>query len=327
MIPAQDETITAWYDSRPEGSRDDFRAAYRGSFREIAPGASAAYTQHLFAGAKETELLQRYQKDLGAPQLDRAIDWGNFWFFTRPLYWLLHNFGLWLGNYGLAIMATTVVIKAVFFPLVNQSYKSMSKLRLLQPKMKEVQEKFAADKQRQQQEMIALYQREKINPLAGCLPMLIPIPIFFALYKTITVTIEVRHAPFIGWIRDLSAPDPTTIFNLFGLLPFDPTGWPLIGSLLAIGVWPLLNGLTMWGITSLSPPPTDPVQARIFQLIPILYVFLFASFAAGLVIYWTWSNLLTIAQQYVIMRRNGVETELDKFVAKRLRRPAAASSQ
>lgn len=324
LIPDQNETLTTYYDSNPDGGRDDFRATYRGSFREIAPGEAILYSQRLFVGAKRAEILRRYETDLAIPQFDKAIDWGNFWFFTRPVYSLIHWFFKLFGNFGLAIMAVTVVVKLCLFPLVNHTYKAMGKMRLLAPKMKEIQERFASDKARQQQETIALYQREKINPMAGCLPMLVPIPIFFALYKVLTVTIELRHQPFFGWIKDLSAPDPTSWVNLFGLLPFAaPTHLPLIGLVFALGVWPLLYGLTQWGTMALNPPPPDPIQARIFQLMPILFTFMFARLAAGLVIYWTWSNLLTMIQQYVIMRRQGVETELDKFIARRLKRASS----
>ena len=241
-----------------------------------------------------------------------------------------HSLALWLAslgvayNFGVAILLSTVVIKLLLFPLVYQSSKSMAKMRALQPKMKEIQERYAADPQRQQQETLKLYQTEKVNPAAGCLPILLTIPVFFALYKTLSVTIEMRHAPFFGWIRDLSAPDPASIINLFGLLPFDPHTIPFIGAYIAIGVWPILYGASMVALQALSPPPTDPTQAAIFRWLPIVYLFLFAGFPAGLVIYWTWSNLITIIQQYAIMRRQGVETEFDKWLARIRQKPAAA---
>jgi YidC/Oxa1 family membrane protein insertase len=251
------------------------------------------------------------------------VDWGNFWFLTRPFFnWLLHPLALFAGNFGLGILLTTIVVKLLLFPLVYQSFKAMAKMRGLQPKMKELQERYAADKQRQQQELMRLYQTEKINPVSGCIPILLQIPVFFALYKTLTVTIEMRHAPFYGWINDLSARDPTSLFNLFGLLPFDPGSIPVIGAFLLIGMWPILYGVSMWALQALSPPPTDAVQAQIFRLLPILFTFMFAAFPAGLVIYWTWSNTLSILQQYVIMRRQGVETQLDKFLAKRFGKSA-----
>ena len=317
IIPAQTERVSTYFDARSEGSVNDYRAAYRGDWREIASGGEVTYTQHLFAGAKRYELLRDYQRDMSIPRFDWAIDWGNFWFLTRPFFqWLLHPlaqiFADWgvVFNFGLAILASTIVIKLLLFPLVYQSFKSMAKMRALAPKMKEVQERYAADKQRQQQEILKLYQTEKINPVAGCVPILLQIPVFFALYKTLSVTIEMRHAPFVGWIHDLSARDPTSIFNLFGLLPFD------VPAFLLIGAWPILYGVSMWALQALSPPPTDPVQAQIFRFLPIVFTVMFAAFPAGLVIYWTWSNTLSILQQYVIMRRQGVATQLDTFLAK-----------
>ena len=201
----------------------------------------------------------------------------------------------------------------------------MAKMKNLQPKMQELREKYADDKQKQQQETIALYQREKVNPLAGCLPILFQIPVFYALYKTLFVTLEMRHEPFPGWIQDLAAPDPTNIWNLFGLLPYDPTGMWLIGGALGIGVWPILMGVTMWAQQSLNPPPPDKMQARIFAFLPIVFTFVLAQFAVGLVIYWAWNNFLSVIQQYVIMRRQGVETQLDKLVKKLANRGGEAS--
>lgn len=328
LLPPQTEQIQAFYDSRPENGDTNFRTFYRGETRTLAPGASVTFEQRLYAGAKRVEVLQAYERDFGVPEFDRAVDWGFLWFLTRPFFWLLDTFGGWLGNFGLAIMAATVVIKVLLFPLVNQSYEAMSRLKKLQPKMQEIQQRYAADKQRQQQEMIRLYQTEKVNPVAGCLPILLQIPIFYALYKVLTVTIEMRHAPFFGWIQDLSAPDPTSWVNLFGLLPFSAdvlTSIPVLSFLFAVGLWPILYGVTMWGVTALNPPPPDPIQRQVFGLLPFVFVFLFAGFAAGLVIYWTWSNVLSIAQQYVIMRKNGVETELDKLIAKLAKRPAGAA--
>jgi YidC/Oxa1 family membrane protein insertase len=327
IIPDQAEQVSAYYDSRLENNETDFRAAYRGQWRDAPSGGEITYTQRLYAGAKRVELLQRYQHDLSIPRFDRAVDWGNFWFLTRPFFlWLLHPLGQLVGNFGIAILLSTIVIKAILFPLVYQSFKSMAKMRALQPKMKELQERYAADKQRQQQELLRLYQTEKINPVSGCIPILLQIPVFYALYKTLSVTIEMRHAPFYGWINDLSAPDPTSIFNIFGLLPalgFDFHALPLLGLIPAIGVWPILYGVSMWALQALSPPPTDPVQAQVFRFLPILFTFMFASFAAGMVIYWTWSNTLSMLQQYVIMRRQGVETQLDKFIAKQFGNKAA----
>ncbi|MCL4716026.1 MAG: membrane protein insertase YidC [Hyphomonadaceae bacterium] len=330
IVPAGDESISAYFDARTEPGGNDYRAAYRGEWHEVPAGGEVTYTQRLFAGAKRYELLRTYERELSIPRFDDAIDWGNFWFLTRPFFAMLHWFGQLFAswgivfNFGLAILASTVIIKLLLFPLVYQSFKAMAKMRGLQPKMKDIQERYAADKQRQQQEMLKLYQTEKINPVAGCVPILLQIPVFFALYKTLTVTIEMRHEPFVGWINDLSARDPTSIFNLFGLLPYDPTGIPLIGAALMIGAWPIMYGVSMWALQGLSPPPTDPVQKQIFGLLPILFTFMFAGFPAGLVIYWTWSNTLSILQQYVIMRRQGVETQFDKLLAK-LQQPKAAA--
>ena len=320
MVLPADETISAYYDARPEDTFNSYRAAYRGEWHEAAAGGTVTYTQRLFAGAKRVDLLRAYQDDLGIPDFDKAVDWGNFWFLTRPFFAMLDYFGKMIGNFGIAILLSTIVLKLALFPLVYHSFKAMAKLRLVQPKMKEIQERYAADKQRQQQEMVKLYQTEKINPVSGCLPMLLQIPIFYALYKTLSVTIEMRHAPFWGWIRDLSAPDPTSIFNLFGLLPaigFDFHTIPIIGAIIpAIGVWPILYGLSMYLLQHLSPPAADPIQAMVFKFMPFIFTFMFASFAAGMVIYWTWSNVLSIIQQYWIMRRQGVETQFDTFLKK-----------
>ncbi|MDX2274819.1 MAG: membrane protein insertase YidC [Hyphomonadaceae bacterium] len=320
------ETMSAYYDSRSEDNETDYRAAYRGEWREVPAGGEITYTQRLFAGAKRVDLLQGYQDNFDIPRFDDAVDWGNFWFLTRPFFlWLLHPLAKLLGGFGWGILATTIVVKAALFPLVYQSMKSMAKMRALQPKMKELQERYAADKQRQQQELLKLYQTEKINPVSGCLPLLLQIPVFFALYKTLTVTIEMRQAPFVGWVHDLSAPDPTSIFNLFGLLRYNPADLPLLGAFLMIGVWPILYGVSMWILQHLSPPATDPLQASILRLMPILFTFMFAGFPAGLVIYWTWSNTLSILQQYVIMRRQGVETQFDIWLKKLLKREPATA--
>jgi len=333
LIPDQNEQIEGYFDSRATANNQvDYRSAYRGQWRDIPAGGSVTYTQRVFAGAKRLDILQSYQHALNIPRFDEAIDWGNLmWPLTRPFFtWLLHPLAQWLAsigiafNFGVAILLSTVVIKLLLFPLVYQSSKSMAKMRGLQPKMKEIQERYAADPQRQQQETLKLYQTEKVNPAAGCLPILLTIPVFFALYKTLSVTIEMRHAPFFGWIHDLSAQDPASVINLFGLLPFNPHTVPLIGAWIAIGVWPILYGVSMLALQKLSPPPTDATQAAIFQWLPIVYMFLFASFPAGLVIYWTWSNLITIIQQYAIMRRQGVETEFDKWLARVRQKPAAA---
>jgi YidC/Oxa1 family membrane protein insertase len=236
------------------------------------------------------------------------MDWGWFFFLTKPYFWALSHLNTLTGNFGVAILIFTLLIKLAFFPIANKSYESMSKMRKVQPEMEKLRERYKDDKMKQQQELMELYKREKLNPLAGCLPMLIQIPVFFALYQTLFVTIEMRHAPFFGWIQDLSAPDPTTIFNLFGLLPWtsaDLAAIPFIGAFLTIGVWPLIMGFTMWFQMQLNPPPPDPIQRRMFQLMPLFFMFILANFAAGLVIYWAWNNTLSIIQQTVIMKRMG----------------------
>ncbi|HCK83357.1 MAG TPA: membrane protein insertase YidC, partial [Hyphomonadaceae bacterium] len=328
IVPEQSEQVSAYFNSRAGADATDFRAAYRGVWHEAPAGGEVSYTQRLFAGAKQVDVLREYQSALAIPRLDDAVDWGNFWFLTRPYFiWLMHPLAKWAGSFGIGILLTTIVIKLLMFPLVYQSFKAMARMRTLQPKMKEIQERYAADKQRQQQETLKLYQTEKINPVSGCVPILLQIPVFYALYKVLTNTIEMRHTPFYGWIQDLSAPDPTSIFNLFGILPaigFDFHSIPLVGALIpALGVWPIFYGVTMWALQALSPPPADPMQAAIFRWMPLLFTFMFAGFAAGLVIYWTWSNILSLIQQYVIMRRQGVETQFDKLLAK-WRAPAAA---
>ncbi|MDP1671190.1 MAG: membrane protein insertase YidC, partial [Alphaproteobacteria bacterium] len=232
---------------------------------------------------------------------DRAIDWGWFYFLTKPLFVLINWFYALTGNFGVAIILLTLTVKAAFFPLANKSYVAMSKMKKLQPLMLEIREKFPDDKVRQQQEMMDLYKREKANPLSGCLPMLVQIPVFFALYKVLFVTIEMRHAPFFGWINDLAAPDPTSLFNLFGLIPWSPP------SFLMIGLWPIMMGVSMWMQQRLNPAPTDPVQEKVFMWMPVFFTFLLGTFPAGLVIYWTVNNVLSIIQQALIMKREGAE--------------------
>ena len=268
--------------------------------KTIEAGGEASVTSHLFTGAKVVSLLHAYEERLRIPNFDYAVDWGYFWFLTRPIFLAIDWLNGLLGNFGLAIMVFTVFAKALFFPLANYSYRSMSKMKLLAPKMTALRERFKDEPQRMQQEMMAMYRTEKVNPASGCLPMVVQIPVFFSLYKVIFVTIEMRQAPFFGWIHDLSAVDPTNIFNLFGLIPFDPT---MISPFLHLGAWPLIMGLTMFLQQRLNPPPPDPVQARMFQFMPIIFTFMLARFPAGLVIYWSWNNLLSIGQQWLIMRR------------------------
>ncbi len=302
-----------------------FQVAAMGAPRTIAPGATAEVTTRLFAGAKRAEILRGYEESLNIQRFDDAIHWGMFWFLTRPFFAVLEFFGNLTGNWGVAILLLTVVVKLVLFPLNNTAYESMTKMRVVGPKMKELQDKYKDDKAKLQQEMAALFQKEKLNPLAGCLPILLQMPIFFALYKIISISLEMRHAQFVGWIQDLSAPDPTSIFNLFGLLPWDPSQVPIIGAFLMIGVLPILYGVSMAAVQGLSAPPPDPTMAAVFKWMPWIFMFFFATFAAGVVLYWVWSNVLTFIQQYVLMRKYGVETELDKFIAKTFPKKAKAS--
>jgi len=280
--------------------RERFQVDYVLAGQTLQPGAAIESTNHLFAGAKKVELLDGYEETLGITNFDLAIDFGWFYFMTKPFFYCL----LWLegvlGNYGLAILAFTVLLKLVFFPLASKSYESMSKMKKLQPEMKKLQERFKDDKARMNQELMALYKREKANPVSGCLPILVQIPVFFALYKVLYVSIEMRHAPFYGWIQDLSAPDPLNLFTAFGLIPWDPP------ALLSIGLWPVIMGATMYFQQILNPAPTDPTQKRIMQFLPLFFTFLLAQFPAGLVIYWTWNNVLSMLQQWWIMKRMGV---------------------
>jgi YidC/Oxa1 family membrane protein insertase len=267
-------------------------------------------TTRVFAGAKEVRAIDNYQTSLGIKNFDLMIDWGWFYFITKPLFKLIDLIYNYVGNFGVAILIVTVLVKAVFYPLANRSYLSMAKMKAVQPEMTLLRERFKDDKQKQQQELMELYKREQINPIAGCLPVVVQIPVFFGLYKVIFITLEMRHAPFFGWIKDLSAPDPTTMFNLFGLLPFDPTVLPVVGQFLAIGIWPLLMGVSMFVQMKMNPEPTDPIQKQMFTWMPVIFTFMLGTFPAGLVIYWTWNNLLSVTQQYFIMKRSGVKVEL-----------------
>ncbi|MBP0463682.1 membrane protein insertase YidC [Roseomonas sp. PWR1] len=267
----------------------------------VAPGATATLATRLFAGAKEVHLLDGYMDRLRITDFDKAIDFGSFYFLVKPFFLALDWLFRMTGNFGVAILIFTVLIKAAFFPLANKAYHSMARMKVLAPKMTEIRDRYKDDPQKAQQEMMALYRSEKVNPASGCLPILIQIPVFFALYKALFVTIEMRHQPFFGWIQDLSAPDPTNLFNLFGLLPFDPAQW---SSFLHMPAWALIMGVTMWVQQKLNPQPPDPIQAKIFAWMPVIFTFMLASFPAGLIIYWAWNNTLSVAQQYYIMRHD-----------------------
>ncbi len=287
---------------------EDGRHRYQSDFLSdqitVAPGQSTTQETEVFAGAKEVAKINAYEQDRKIRRFDLLIDWGWFHFITKPMFWLIDNLYKLLGNFGLAIIATTVIVKAIFFPLANKSYKSMANMKKVQPKMLEIREKYADDKMAQQKAMMELYKTEKINPIAGCWPVLVQIPVFFALYKVLYITIEMRHAPFFGWIHDLAAPDPTSLFNLFGLLPY------AVPAFLHIGIWPLIMGVTMFLQMRMNPTPPDPTQAAVFTWMPVIFTFMMAGFPAGLVIYWAWNNLLSIIQQGVIMKRQGVKIEL-----------------
>ena len=276
----------------------------------VQPAAMSTTTMRLFAGAKVVTMLNAYEKDLGIRNFGLLIDWGWFWFATRPMFWLMDGIYKIVGNFGVAIIAVTFLVKLVFFPLANRSYMSMAKMKAAQPQLAALKELYPDDKMKQQQEMMAIYKREKINPIAGCLPMVIQIPVFFSLYKVLFITIEMRQAPFVLWIRDLSQPDPTNIFNLFGLIPFNPTTLPLVGHFLAIGILPLIMGFSMFIQMKMNPEPTDPVQKAMFSWMPVIFTFMLGTFPSGLVVYWTVNNTLTIIQQSVIMKRAGVKLEL-----------------
>ncbi|MBM3529471.1 MAG: membrane protein insertase YidC, partial [Alphaproteobacteria bacterium] len=311
LIPDASAKIDARFMSSTIGTLKTYQADYLGEAATVAPGATARANVKLFAGAKEVTIVDGYEKEHKINKFELLIDWGWFYFITKPMFLGLHWLFLWLGNFGLAILAITVCIKIVFFPLANKSYASMAKMKAVQPEMMAIRERYADDKVKQQQALMELYKKEKINPVAGCLPILIQIPVFFALYKVLFVSIEMRHAPFYGWIKDLAAPDPTNLFSLFGLLP-EPTAYlgVAIGSFLHVGVWPIVMGITMWAQMKLNPSPPDPTQKMIFDWMPLIFTFMLATFSAGLVIYWAWNNLLSVLQQSVIMRKHGAKIEL-----------------
>ncbi len=310
LLPDPTAQLQAHFTAGAIGTVKTYQTDYLLEARTIPPGGTTSADARLFAGAKEIATIDAYDKSMKLNRFELMIDWGWFYFITKPMFKLLDFFFHLVGNFGVAILIVTVLVKLAFFPLANKSYASMAKMKAVQPQMQALRERFPDDKARQQQELMELYKKEKINPVAGCLPMVIQIPVFFSLYKVLFVTIEMRHAPFFGWIKDLSAPDPTTVFNLFGLIPWDPSHVPMIGHFLMLGAWPLVMGVTMWVQMKLNPAPPDPTQKMIFAWMPMIFTFMLASFPAGLVIYWAWNNTLSVIQQSVIMRRNGAKIEL-----------------
>jgi len=318
LIPSQTQPFQARFSYFDDG-RPRYQTDFLSDPLTVAVGQTQSVEKHLFAGAKRVPIIDDYEDTYQIERFDLMIDWGWFYFITKPLFYVLDYFYRLVGNFGISILITTVLLKLLFFPLANKSYVSMANMKKVQPKMEEIKAKHGDDRQAMQKAMMELYKKEKINPVAGCWPVLLQIPVFFALYKVLFVTIEMRHAPFFGWIRDLSAPDPTSIFNLFGLLPFDPP------ALLMIGIWPLIMGLTMFLQMRMNPTPPDPTQAMIFNWMPVIFTFMLATFPAGLVIYWAWNNALSILQQAVIMKRQGVKIELwDNLIGIVRKKPKAA---
>jgi len=301
LVPDQKAQLRTNFRHTLQNREDKYQVDYLSSAVVVQPNSSNEISNRLFAGAKEVKLLDAYEADLGISRFDLAVDFGWFYFLTKPIFYVLIYFFEWLGNFGLAILLLTVIIKIAFFPLANKSYAAMSRMKKLQPKMTKLKERYGDDRAKMNEAMMKLYKDEKVNPAAGCFPMLIQIPVFFALYKVLFVAIEMRHAPFYGWIQDLSAPDPTSLFTLFGLIPWSPPEF------LMIGIWPIIMGATMYLQQKLNPAPEDPMQAKIFMFLPFIFTFMLAQFPAGLVIYWAWNNILSIAQQYAIMKRMGVK--------------------
>ena len=303
LVPPQSLAYESRFSHFTDG-QPRYQADYKSDAVTVEPGQSVEVKNLVFAGAKEVPLVDRYEAEYSIPRFELLIDWGWFYFITKPMFHLMDFFFRYFGNFGVAILMTTIVVKAIFFPLASKQYASMANMKRMQPKMEELKAKHGDDRMAMQQAMMQLYKEEKINPIAGCWPILLQIPVFFALYKVIYVTIEMRHAPFFGWIQDLSAPDPTSLFNLFGLLPYD------VPTFLMIGVWPLIMGITMFLQMRMNPTPPDPTQAMIFNWMPLIFTFMLATFPAGLVIYWAWNNTLSIMQQALIMKRHGAKIEL-----------------
>ncbi|MDB5561593.1 MAG: insertase [Hyphomicrobiales bacterium] len=311
VMPEPKTPIAARYSWSKPAAIDVYQTSYvEKTPVTIAPGATGQNKSYVFAGAKEEAVIASYESTYGIDRLELLIDWGWFQILTKPMFYLLRFLNGVIGNFGLAILTLTIIVKALFFPLANRSYASMAAMRRVQPEMKAIQERFKDDRPAQQQATMELYKREKINPISGCWPVLIQIPVFFSLYTVIFISLEMRQAPFFGWIQDLASPDPTNIFTLFGLIPWDPTALPFVGHFLALGIWPVIMGITMWVQMKLNPPPPDPTQAMIFQFMPVIFTFMLGTFPAGLVIYWAWNNTLSVTQQWFIMKRHGAEVNL-----------------
>ena len=298
LVPAKGENFKASF-----LYNDSFKANYiLNNPTTVNPSSSSSNDVKLFVAAKEVETIDSYAADENINKFDLVIDWGWFYFFTKPLFFVIDYLFKFSGNFGVAIVIITIAIRLIFFPLANYSFRSMAKMKAVQPEMTRLKELHKEDKVKLQQEMMSLYRKEKINPASGCLPILIQIPFFFAIYKMLFISLEMRHQPFFGWIKDLSDKDPTSLFNLFGLIPWDPP------SFLIIGIWPILMGASMWVQQKLNPAPADPIQAKIFAFFPLFLTIILASFPSGLVVYWTVNNILTIAQQWVIMKQTKVKT-------------------
>ena len=343
LIPEQGKPFTSVVEYLPQ--QDIYRTAAQMPTVSLAPGESSSTTTRLFAGAKEWETIRDYEAGRriegfvpsltyffgfgGEAEIEgfvNSIDWGWFFFLTKPIFFALHEFNQLIGNMGWAIIALTLLIKALLFPLARKSYISMARMKELQPEMEKLKERVGDDRQKMQTEMMALYKKEKVNPAAGCLPILMQIPIFFSLYKVIFVTIELRHAPFFGPFQDLSSPDPTSIMNLFGLLPFSAPDPNSILALIFIGILPLLLGISMWLQQKLNPAPTDPTQQMIFAWMPWIFMFMLGGFASGLVIYWIANNVITFSQQYIIMRNHGYKPDIWGNIKGTNKAPAPASA-
>ncbi len=298
LIPDKSSNYSSNFNYALKQGTERYQVDFISPVQIIKPGENFSIKSRIFAGAKKVDLLDKYEKQYDIKLFDRAIDFGWFYIITKPVFYAMNFFYGYVGNFGVSILIVTVIIKLLMFTLANKSYRSMKKMKNLQPEIDRIKDLYSDDKARLNQEIMALYKKEKVNPVAGCLPILVQIPVFFSIYKVLYVTIEMRQAPFYGWIKDLSSPDPTTIFNLFGLLPFSPP------SFLMIGAWPILMAITMFLQQKMSPEPADPMQAQVMKFMPLIFLFMFSSFPVGLLIYWSWNNILSIIQQYYINKFN-----------------------